>query len=264
MIRLLAAALMLAALPAHAQRWTPDAGTRAYTIEVVEKIATRADRITRLDFDLATDANGTVAVVKRAELVENGTPKPLGADDACRAALHAGPGEIARITLTPLTGDPIASIAPCASPDLFMPLGEIVRIAMIQLAPQFGIASLKHPGKSYRFGPFASHVDRPAMKLDLESPGGIIRFAKASRFRATVEWLPDPMAATMLVREVAPGISVRGEGIARVALRLTIDRETGALLDVSTIEDSAVLMLDIKDAPPIRIEMTRTVTVRPR
>jgi hypothetical protein len=267
-MKLLSAALLAlpAAVPAQAQRWTPDAGTRAYTLEIVERIATRPDRTTRLDYDLIADGKGSiVAVVRSAETAEGGPAKPIEIDQACRTALDAGPGEVARVTLAPLpAGDPLAAIAPCAPPMLFMPLGEVVRVAMVQLAPSFGLASLKRPGQSHRFGPFASHVDRPAMKLDLEAGGGTTRFVRLSRGRATVEWIPDSMRASMINRDAIPGTTIRGEGSARVAIRLEIDRKTGALLEAASIEDSATLMLDIKDAPPIRLEVTRQLTVRPR
>jgi hypothetical protein len=131
--------------PAHAQRWTPEAGTYAYRLEVIEHIGDRPDTGSRLDYDLVFNGRGgLVAVVRSAERIEGGSAKPVAIDDACRTALHAGPGEIARVTFAPVTVEAASTLGEgflpaCTPNDLFGPVSEAFRLAMIQLGPQFGI-----------------------------------------------------------------------------------------------------------------------------
>ena len=59
-------------------------------------------------------------------------------------------------------------------------------------------------------------------------------------------------------------MAVRGEGNARLPLRLDIDRATGALAAAVSTGDRVDLILDIKDAPPIPLTLTRDISIRPR
>ena len=98
-MRMIAAlALLATALPAQAQRWTPDAGTRPYRLEIVEHIAGRADGGYRIDYDLVTDGKGgAVVVVRSADKLYSGRPTPpsaastaSGAAANARAAAYEG------------------------------------------------------------------------------------------------------------------------------------------------------------------------------
>jgi hypothetical protein len=256
--------------PAQAQRWTPEAGSYSYRLEVLEHVGERPDSGGRIDYDLVFDGKGgLVAVVRSAERVEEGVVKPVNVDDACRAALHAGPGELARVTFAPVTPQAAANLGEdflpaCAPIGLFGPVSEVFRLTMIQLGPEFGIAKLAKPGDSHRFPAFASKVDRPTMTIDLQSAGGSMTFASEDKGRATVDWVPDTTSVSIVNREAIPNVAVRGEGTARFAMRLVIDRRTGVLLSAASTTDRADLILDIKDAPPINLRITRTLKIAPR
>jgi hypothetical protein len=256
--------------PAQAQRWTPEAGSYPYRLEVIEHVGERPDSGGRIDYDLVFDGKGgLVAVVRSAERIEEGVVKPVTVDDACRTTLHAGPGELARVTFAPVTPQAAANLGedfmPACTPiGLFGPVSEVFRLTMIQLGPEFGLARLAKPGDSHRFPAFASKVDRPAMTIDLQSAGGAMSFASEDKGRATVDWAPDTTSVSVINREAIPGLAVRGEGTARFAMRLVIDRKTGALVSAASTTDRANLVLDIKDAPPIHLAVTRTLKIAPR
>lgn len=264
------ATLCALAAPAHAQRWTPEAGTYAYSLEVIEHIGGRPDTGSRLDYDLVFDGKGgVVAVIRGAERTQDGSTKPVTLDEACRAALHAGPGELARVTFAPVTVEAASTLGEsflpaCTPNDLFGPVSEAFRLAMIQLGSQFGIAKLRAPGDSHRFSAFASKVDRPNLTLDLQAAGGTLAFAGEEQGRATIDWLPDTMTVGIVNRDAIPGIAVTGQGNARFAMRLVIDRKTGALVSAASTSDRADLVLDIKDAPPVHFTIARDLRIEQR
>lgn len=259
-----ALSLCLLALPAQAQRWFPEAGTQAYRYEIVRRLPDRAERH-RLDFDLVSDGKfGLVAVVRSLRKGEGDGWQDEPIDESCRAALHAGPGELARVTLLPAQAGLDASfLAPCAPQELFLALTDILNAALIQ-SPHFGIALLSTPGDSRRFAAFTSHFDRGGLAADASSAGGTIRFVEAAGSRATVEWAPDPMTLKMrLTPEGAPR-EISLEGTERFVFRLVIDRASGVLLGMTAPQDRLDLIVDMKDIPPQPLVITREVSIVPR
>src|ERR1044072_5011650 len=105
-MRILLAGLVLIAFPAEAQRWSPEPGTQAYRYQSVQHVPGQPDRGLRLDYDLVADAQGGLtAVLLRAEVGAGQQWPEVAVAPPCRATLHAGTGELARIRLYPASPD---------------------------------------------------------------------------------------------------------------------------------------------------------------
>ncbi len=267
-----AVALLLLALPAQAQtkpRWAPEAGSHRYRYESIER-GGGADKGYQVDYDLVSDGKGgIVAVVKRAAHGIAGKWMDATLDDACRTALHAGPRELARITLSPLAPDAAGTLgdafmAPCAPADLFFPMTDILNVALIQATPHFRIDRLATPGDSARFEGFKTSLDRFGIAIDASSGGGTIRFATLEPGRASVDWAPDPMAITILNRKAFNGVDLKLDGTEDFSFRVTIDPATGVLLGAGTTHDRLSLVANIPGVPPRPLSITREVTISRR
>jgi len=180
--------LCLLALPAEAQRWFPSAGTQPYRYEISRNVAGSLAQHYRVDFDLVSDgAGGLVAIVRGFEHAEDAGWGDEPIDAACRAAMHAGPGEVARVPLLPAnTGLEAAFLPTCAPQELFLALTDILNVALIQ-SPHFGIEALSAVGDSRRFAGFDTHFARGSLAADSSTPGGTIRFVEATGTRATID-----------------------------------------------------------------------------
>jgi hypothetical protein len=140
---------------------------------------------------------------------------------------------------------------------------DILDVALIQ-SPHFGIGELSAPGDTHRFAAFDNHFNRGNFTGSAVAPGGAVNWVSADGDRATVDWVPDPTALKITMRGAANGADIRMEGTQRKALRVVIDRRSGALLGASAPFDGLNAIMDIKDVPPLPIAVTRDVTITPR
>lgn len=263
--------LCLFATPAQAQgaRWFPAPGSYPYSYQAIQHVPGGDNEGYRLDYNLVADAQGgLVVVVLRAQHRAGGQWADATVDDTCRAALHAGKGELARVTLLPLAPEAVQGLgepflALCAPQDIFFPMLDLLNVALIQ-SPHFGIAALSTPGDSHRFAAFDNSFNRGNFTGNAVAPGGAIRWVSADGDRATVDWAPDPTTLKVIMRGAANGADMRMEGTQRKTLRVVIDRRSGALLGATAPFDSLNVIMDIKDVPPLPMTITRDVTIAPR
>jgi hypothetical protein len=266
MMRMICAALALAliAFPAQAQRWSPQPGTQPYRYQSVQHVPGEPDRGLRLDYDLVADAaGGLTAVVLRAQTGAGEQWTDVPVDPACRAALHAGTGELARVALLPVAPNLQTFLPPCAPRDLFFPLTDLRTLALIQ-SPWFGIASLAAPGDKHRFAPFAETFERGDTAAETSTPGGELRFVSAEGSRATLDWAPDPMTLRVTMRGAASGGDLHFQGTSTLVLRVEIDRATGMLIGATATTDRLNLIVDVKDAPPQPVIITSEISISQR
>ncbi|MBO9712987.1 hypothetical protein [Sphingomonas sp.] len=259
-----------AATPAAAQRWVPEAGTHAYRYESVQHIPSQPDRGARIDYDLVADGKGgAVAVVRAVWKSEGGTYTPIAVDDPCRTALHAGAGELARVTLYPISKQTAETLgadfmALCAPRELYFSMTDLLNLALIQASPQFGLASLAKPGDSQRFEPFRIVQDRLGITTDSQAAGGTTRFAALDGGIAAIDWAPDSMTISFTDRTAIPGRELLIEGTGHFGFRVEIDRATGTMLRAHTTTNRFDVVVNVPDAPPIPMTFTSEVTVGPR
>ena len=190
-------------------------------------------------------------------------------DQACRTALKAGAGELARITLVPLSleaaaalGDPF--MAPCAPAEVFFPMTDILNVALVQMSSEFKLADLSTPGDSARFPAFKSQLDRLGTGIEVTSPGGLTNFVSRQGDVAVVDWSPDPMAVAIVSHGAMNGTDQRMRGVERYAFRLEIDARSGALIRAATPSDRLDLIVDVPGLSPEqdpRIVVTREVSI---
>lgn len=268
---LCAAALALpATAAAQSPAWTPEAGTHPYRYESIQHVPGQADLGFRLDYDLASDGKGGLAAIVRAAWQRNGTDlTPVPVDDGCRAAMGAQPGEIARIRLFPVSTAAAESMGPefladCAPPPVFFPMMDILNVALVQLAPQFGAATLRKPGDSYRFAAYQTHADRSAIKIDVSSPGGTNALTALTPTRATLLWTSDPLSVHVLNRKAANGADLVLDGTENFAFEVAVDPRNGVLLGAAATHDQLDVILDIAGVPPIPAKISRDVTIAAR
>jgi hypothetical protein len=263
-MRIILAALALIVFPSQAQRWTPEPGTQAYRYQSVQHVPGQPDRGLRLDYDLVADAQGGLtAVLLSAHTGAGAAWTDVPVDQACRAALHAGTGEIARITLYPASPDLQTFMPPCVPKEIFFPLTDLRTLALVQ-SPYFGITSLSAPGDTHRFAAFAEHFDRADTAVETDTPGGALRFVSLEGGRATVDWAPDPISLRVTMRGAASGGDLQLQGTGALLIRVQIDRATGTLIGAASTTDRLNLIVDVKDAPPQPIVITSEISITRR
>ena len=270
----IAGAFWLAAIAAPAQaqspKWTPEAGTRPYRYVAVQHLPDKSDQGFRMDFTLESDGKGgLVAVVLRAEHGKPDAWEAAEVDDACRTALHARPGELARITLAPVAPAVAASLdenfmAKCAPQDIFSPMTDILNVAQVQFAPHFGLAQLAKAGDTRRFPAFAVKIDRFDIAATLASPGGSTTLRALTPDRATIDWVSDPMRVDILMRGAMSGADVKLAGTENFAFRIEIDPRTGALLGATTPTDKLDLTMTLPGGFSQPMPIVREVAITPR
>lgn len=257
-------AIALIAFPAQAQRWSPGPGTQGYHYQSVQHVPGQPDRGLRLDYDLVADAQGGLtAVVLRAQTGAGTAWTDVAVDPACRTELHAGAGELARVTLYPASGNLQTFMPACAPKDLFFPLTDLRTLALIQ-SPWFGVTSLAAPGDKHRFAAFAEKFDRGDTAAETNTPGGELRFVSLQGNRATLDWAPDPMTLRVTMRGAAGGSDLGFQGTSALVLRVEIDRATGKLIGATATTDRLNLIVDVKDAPPQPITITSEISISQR
>lgn len=267
-------ALGLAALatPAQAQapKWTPVAGTLPYRYVAIQKMPDQSEQGFRMDYDLVSDGKGgLIAVVRRAEHGKPDNWVEAEVDDDCRSKLHAGPGELARITLAPVAPAVAASMgeafmATCAPQDIFSPMTDILNVAQVQFAPQFGLSHLAKAGDTRRFPAFAVKIDRFDIAAALASPGGVTTLSALAPDRATIDWVSDTMTVDILMRGAMSGADITLKGTENFAFRILIDPRNGALLGATTPTDKLDLTMTLPGGFSQPMPIVREVTVAPR
>lgn len=263
-MRIFLAALALIAFPAQAQRWSPAPGTHAYRYQSMQHVPGQPDRGLRIDYDLVADAQGGLtAVLLRAEAGAGQQWTDIAVDPACRTELHAGAGELARVTLYPASPGLQAFLPSCVPQEIFFPLTDLRTLALIQ-SPWFGIASLAAPGDKHRFAAFDERFDRTGIAGESSTPGGELRFVALEGSRATIDWAPDPMSLHVTMRGAANGGDLRFQGTGALVLRVDIDRATGVLLGATATTDRLNLVVDVKDAPPQPMVITSEISITQR
>lgn len=267
MLTILAA---LALTAPGAERWSPAAGTRGYRYEAVDHVPSQPDRGYRADYALITAADGSMTVaITAASRLEGQDWTPAAVDDACRAAMHAGPGELARVRIFPVAPDVAETLDQrfldsCAPREIFTPLADLLLTAQVQASPDFALAELAAPGDSARFKGFRTRVDRFGTALVSTSPGGTIRFAALDGSRASIDWTSDPMTLVAHIRDAIPGKEIVLEGAQQLAVRFEIDRVSGALLALRFVTARVDGVLSVPDAPPIPMSITRETRIELR
>lgn len=249
----------------------PQPGVAHYVYTEKEVTPGQPDSGYRVAFDFDTKAGPAItAIVTSAEVRSGASYKPATIDPACRTALKAGPGEIARIKVYPLSKEESAMgaafMATCAPEALFFPLTDIVNVALIVASPQFGADKLKAVGDSRRFGAFSTTIDRPDNAFTASSPGGTTSLTALTPARATLDWEADPMAIVVIHR--TPGTpEVKLSGTERFGFRVDVDRRTGALLRAATPSDALDVTVSMPGLPPgvtPRMTVTRDVLIERR
>jgi len=267
----IACALLGFAASAQAQtapRWVPEAGTRGYHYESISQIPDAPGNGYRLDYDLVSDGKGgLVAVVKAAQHRQGSEWYDVDIEDECRTTLGAQGKELARVTLSPITAEAAklgtAFMAECAPADIFFPMTDILRVTLYQVDPRSGLMKLAKPGDSTRFAGHSIDLDRLKTSIKLESPGGTVTFASLAPGRATVDWVSDPTAITMVHRGAYMGADVTLTGVETLVYRLEIDPAKGVLLGAATTSDRFDATMSLPGDYSRPLPVTQEVKITP-
>ena len=248
------------------------AGVRHYRYQSLERAQGQPDKRYRVDFDLATGADGSVtAVLLKAEAaVGDGWSTPV-VDKACRQALRGRGRPLARITLAPLSPEATTLgaefMAMCAPAAYFFPVTDILNVSLIQTQPKFHLVDLKAKGASARFDGFDTKFERLGVAIAASSPGGEIKLSALDTQSLTVDWAPDPMQIEMVHRKTENSPEMTLKGVERYAFRVEIDPVSGALRRAATTADDLDLLVSMSGLPPDkapRVAIAREVTIEPR
>ena len=263
------AALLLAgaawADPPFRRAATP--GTRHYRYTVVQTIDRNVQRGYRVDFDLASGADGSVdAILLSSEALADGHWTATIVDPACRTAMHGNAASLARVRLWPLASGTAAHLGndfldTCAPGGIFFPLTDILNAVIVPLSPTFGAAALRRQGQSVPYAGFTAAFDRAGESLHEVADGGELRLAALDRRQAVIDWLP-VTAMLDLVERAGPS-PVTLHGTEHWSFRIVLDRRTGAILDAHTLYDD--LDLAVVGVPGAsHVAISRMVTITPR
>jgi len=256
---------------AQAFKFQPRPGAVGYSYTMAETNNGQAASGYRVDFDLVSDPNGgLVAVIKRAAKGRGDHWETAQVDAACAKALHAGKGELARITLSPLS--PAAStfgddfINHCAPDAVFFPMTDILNVALVQMQSRFGLPRLTSPGDSATYDGFSTSLTRASSDITAAAPGGETQLFALSPHQVTVDWVPKPMALTIVEHTTEHG-DVRLNGTEHFAFRLQIDPATGELLQAATLYDTLDMVVRVPGLDPAKaphLAIGRTVMIERR
>lgn len=250
-------------------RATP--GVRSYVYTARETVNGQLKFIYRMRFDLATGADGGVeAVVRRAEQSDDAvTWTPASVNDACRIAMHAPPGGLARVRLWPLAEDASEQLGArfldiCAPGPVFFPLTDILNVAVIRLSPRFRVRELRRPGDHLHYGGFAVAYNRAGEAMAETSHGGEVSFATRSKTEAAIDWVTAPADLSLTTQTTGRPLTLTGTE--RWAFHVAFDARSGALLEAHTTYDDLDLIAHIPGvpedkAPPVKI--SREVRIAP-
>lgn len=273
MIGLSLLGLLALTAPASAQsiRWAPGAGTHSYRYESITTVPGAPGNGYRIDYDLVSDGKGGIVAVVTGAWYKEGAPEWSDAeiDDACRKSLHAEGKELARITLSPIDPKTIGTLGPdfiaeCAPADIFFPMTDILRVALVQVAPEFGIATLTKPGQNSRYPGYATKTERLDTAIDITSTGGTITFTTLVPGKATLDMVSDPMKLTLIHRRAYSGADVTLTGTETSGFRIDIDPATGVLLSASSTGDKLDVTMSLPGDYSQPLPVTRETHITPR
>ncbi|HEY1752790.1 MAG TPA: hypothetical protein VGG29_16145 [Caulobacteraceae bacterium] len=267
-----AAALACAALAAPAVAGAPwptpgAAGAQGYRYEVLEHHAGGADGGTRMDFRLASDGKGgLVADIARVWALHGGDWTPVTLDADCLARLHARPGEVAELTLLPMTPESAhlgeAFMSTCAPDEVFTPVTDILNISLIVTSGRFHAETLTRVGQTETIEGFSTRFDRGAMTMAEASDGGEVTLASLDDGEAGVEWKPSP--STLQLTRGTGAAQVNLDGGEHFAFHVTIDRRTGLLVGAKSIYDDVDFNASgpgMPAGPPVKLAIQREVSI---
>ncbi len=247
-------------------------GVRHYRYTAMEQTQGQPPSGYRVDFDLATDADGgVVAIIRKAEARKGDTWSGSNAAAECKKSLHGKGSELARITLNPVTPAAAASLgepfmAMCAPAEYFFPMTDILNVSLIQTSPRFQLQALTSPGASSRFDGFTTKLERYGKRIEAASQGGSIKLTSLDDHIATVDWTPDPMQLTIVEQPQAGQPPITLTGTETFAFRVEIDRATGVLRSAATTADDLAMVVSMPGLPADKaphVAIKREVTIEP-
>jgi hypothetical protein len=261
-----------AASAAPPWRAPPGAGRRPYTYTMTETVNGKVENGLRLEFDLETDGQGDIdAVVRAGQHTSDGVSWSLvTAPDACLAAMHAPAGGLARVRLWPVAGGASATLGGdfldnCAPDGVFLPLADILNVAVIQVSPQFRAGDLHRLGDQANYPGLAAVIDRTGRTMKETSTGGVVSLTALDRTHATLDWAPS-ISALQMTEAGQGGQTMDLQGTEHFAFRVVIERATGALVSAATTYDDLALTLHTAGVPPagLPLKISRAVVIAPR
>jgi hypothetical protein len=251
--------------PPFRQAATP--GVRHYRYTVVQTINHGEQRGYRVDFDLASAADGSLdAILLSSEALAGGHWTQTIVDPACRTAMHGNAASLARVRLWPLAQGAAARLGndfldTCAPGGIFFPLTDILNAVVVPLSPTFGATALRRQGQSVHYAGFTAAFDRAGEGLHEVADGGEVRLAMLDRRQAVIDWLPQTATLDLVERSGPSPLTLHGTE--HWSFRIVLDRGTGVLLDAHTLYDDLDLtMVGVPGAPHVLI--SRMVTIVPR
>jgi hypothetical protein len=252
--------------------FAPHEGTQHLRYESAERAPGQPDRKYRVDFDLRVGRDhGVVAVVRHAMSASGDTWTDASVAPACAPALHAHSGELARVTLWPIS--PAASsamnedfLAMCAPAAVFYPISDILNVVLVQVSPEFKLASLHAAGDQARTQAYATHFERLGAAISVSARGGETRLTALTFHRALVTWTSDAMDLTIIHRGSLNGQDLTLSGQEDFAFQLEVDPRNGKLIRAQTTSDQLDLVVQLPNLAPEHrphIAITREVIIEP-
>ena len=248
---------------------TRPVGVQHYRYEQTERVPGQPDKGYRLDYDLETTPLRVTAIVRRAQEGSGGQWRDAEVSAACATAMHAEPGELARVTLSPIEPEAAATmndafLSQCAPAAIFYPITDILNVSLVQTSTQFGLRGLHAPGDRFRFQGYATQFERLGVAVSLAAPGGETRLTALDPRAATVDWVSDPLQLGITRRATSTEPEIRLSGVERFAFRLVIDARTGVLERAATTSDALDLLVSVPGLAPERaprLAITREVSI---
>jgi hypothetical protein len=251
-------------------RTSPLPGLHAYSYEVIETINGKVQAGYRMKFDLETSAAGaTDAIVRSAEQLQGGAWQAVTATDACKSAMRAPAGGLARVRLWPAAegvskGLGSGFLDTCAPAGVFFPLTDILNVAVIPASPTFSVGKLRRAGDHAHYDGFDAEYQRNGESLKETTHGGEVSLVSLGS-QAVIDWAP--ATAELDLVENAGGQPVHLKGTEHFAFRVTLDTRTGALIEAHTTYDDLDLvarMANMPEGPGMPQKITRAVAINPR
>ena len=249
-------------------RSVPTAGTHAYRYEVHE-INGPSTHGYRTDFRLKSDGKGgLIAEIAQSATYDGKTYTPVSIDAACAKAMGAGPGRLASVRLSPLSAEQAklgdAFLASCAPAAVFLPLTDILNVALIQSSDRFHAADLRSIGQANAFAGFSTSLDRAGIAMQESSDRGQTSLASLEGGHATIDWKPDPAKLDLV--EQNGGQPVKLDGTEHFAFRLVVDARSGWLERADSLYDDLDMAVAIPNVPSgtsPRVAIKRIVSIEP-
>ncbi len=262
------------AAPGHPPWRSPASpGLRSYRYEVIETANGQVEKGYRADFDLKTGRDGVIdaRVLTAAETSDGKVWAPVAVTDDCKHAMHAPPTGLASVRLWPVKQAGTAALgaeflADCAPDAVFLPLTDILNVAIIPVAPNFKARALRKVGDRATYDGFNAAFNRSGRSMKETSPGGEVSLASVEGGVATIDWAP-ALADLDLLESGPQNQTIGLKGTEHFAFRVQIDTRTGALISGRTTYDDLDLAMHLTGVPDDKLprqKITRAVTILPR